>query len=310
MGNPIVTWVPGYSTRQIVEVIEDAGILVDVNIFSVAIDTNGADLSMYASVVDNYTGDPVLYSPADAGNLTAWIPGIARLAGANNSLWRSDITFLNDTNDYMSWQVKYVPENNVGGTPIINENNVEPGHTRYYVDILDFLLPPDTDSKGYLVVTGQDGSTAPHIVAKTYNLAPEGGTFGQNLKVYGESDLIHSGETGYITGVANSPVSDEGFRTNMGVLNTNAAEGATIAIKVLDTEGGVLAYLSEWWLAPGQFLQANLFEALGIGDLDGWASVEISVTSGGPVAAYASEIDNRTQDPILIPAIPMEILVN
>ena len=31
-------------------------------------------------------------------------------------------------------------------------------------------------------------------------------------------------------------------------------------------------------------------------------SVEIEVASGGPVAVYASIIDNRTQDPIMVPA--------
>ena len=32
-------------------------------------------------------------------------------------------------------------------------------------------------------------------------------------------------------------------------------------------------------------------------------SVRIEVLSGGPVAAYASVIDNGTQDPILVPAV-------
>jgi hypothetical protein len=36
-------------------------------------------------------------------------------------------------------------------------------------------------------------------------------------------------------------------------------------------------------------------------------TVEIRVLSGGPVAAYASQIDNRTQDPILIPAIGLDV---
>jgi hypothetical protein len=64
--------------------------------------------------------------------------------------------------------------------------------------------------------------------------------------------------------------------------------------------------LDEFPLSRGQFVQANIFEALGIGDQDMEASVEITVVSGGPVAAYASEIDNHTQDPILVPAMPME----
>jgi hypothetical protein len=32
----------------------------------------------------------------------------------------------------------------------------------------------------------------------------------------------------------------------------------------------------------------------------------VRVVEGGPVAAYASVVDNGTRDPILIPALPVE----
>ncbi len=294
---------PGYSTRQIVEVIEAAGILTDVNIFSIAIDTNGADLTMYASVVDNLTGDPVYVAPAGTEEVTVWIPGIAHLPGANESLWRSDITFLNDTDGAISARVDYVPEVSLGYSPFMIMN-IEPGNALYYVDILGVsMLPPDTDSKGYFVVTSRGDYGVPHMVARTYNLAPDGGTFGQNLKVFGETDLIHEGESGYIPGVGNSPSDDAGFRTNVGVLNTDAAGGATIALTLYDPAGEVIAFLPEYWIPPSKFVQYNIFEALGIGDMEVHASIELHVVSGGPVAVYASEIDNRTQDPILVPAV-------
>ena len=157
------------------------------------------------------------------------------------------------------------------------------------------------------MVKGLGEYTVPTVVARTYNLAPDGGTFGQNLKVFGESDLIHEGGAGFIPGVANSPATDQGFRTNVGVLNTNTQQGATISITVYDTEGAVAAYLPEYWIAPAKFIQQNIFQALGI-DMEMSASIELRVLSGGPVAAYASEIDNRTQDPILVPAVPVELI--
>jgi hypothetical protein len=290
-----------------VEVIEAAGILTDVNIFSVAIDANGADLAMYASVIDNMTGDPVYYSPAGTGNAKVWVPGIAHLAGANASEWRSDVTFLNDTEEPISATVTYVPEVGAGLNPGINLG-IQPGHAEYYVDILGVtLMPAGPDSKGHFVITGH-GSEVPNVVARTYNLAPEGGTFGQNLKVFGDADLIHEGQSGFIPGVANSPEADEGFRTNLGVLNTNTGQSTDIAITLYDIQGQVVVHLPEFSMWPGQFLQQNIFQTLGQGDVEMNGSIEIHVLSGGPVAAYASEIDNRTQDPILIPAVPMELL--
>jgi len=138
---------------------------------------------------------------------------------------------------------------------------------------------------------------------RTYNLAPDGGTFGKNLKVFEEADLIDAGESGFIPGVGNSPSPDVGFRTNLGVLNTDPEHWATISVTVYDTDGGIAASLEEYLVAPGQFKQQNnIFQALGIGE-DIQASIEVRVVAGGPVAVYASEIDNRTQNPILVPAM-------
>jgi hypothetical protein len=56
-------------------------------------------------------------------------------------------------------------------------------------------------------------------------------------------------------------------------------------------------------LEPGQFLQLDPFAALGLSDLDINAAISLRVDAGGAVAAYASVVDNGTQDPILIPAL-------
>jgi hypothetical protein len=306
LGAPINTGVPGYSTTQIVEVAEAAGILTDVNIFSVLIDTGGADLTMYASVVDNFTGDPVLFAPIKGGEQKVWIPGVAHLMGENDSEWRTDITFLNDTDDVISAHVEYVPDEDLGFTPFMTMT-MEPGRANYYVDVLGVtMLPPDTESKGYFIVEGIGGTPVPYIAARTYNIDLDGGTFGQNIKVYGAADLVYEGERSFIPGLSNSSVSTEGFRANLGVLNTDdQPEGTLISITMYDTSGTIVAELIDFWLAPGQFLQANLFDSLGLGDMDMVASVEVDVVFGGPIAVYGSEIDNRTQDPILVPAVPM-----
>ena len=52
--------------------------------------------------------------------------------------------------------------------------------------------------------------------------------------------------------------------------------------------------------------QTNLFDLLELGDYDLCGTARVNVQFGGPVAAYASIIDNRTQDPIIMPAIVAE----
>ncbi len=148
-----------------------------------------------------------------------------------------------------------------------------------------------------------DGSPLPQVVAKTYNVDAHGGTFGQNLKLFAESDLIYSGESGYIAGVSNSSDSGLGFRTNVGVLNTSEDKTAIINIHIYDVDGHRAGGLLGLRVGPGVFVQGNVFDIAFLGNEDMNGSVKIEVLSGGPVAAYASVIDNRTQDPILIPAV-------
>ncbi len=57
-------------------------------------------------------------------------------------------------------------------------------------------------------------------------------------------------------------------------------------------------------MLSGVLRQFDLAKKFGVGDITGTASVKIEVTEGGGVAAYATEIDNRTQDSIYIPAQP------
>ncbi len=94
------------------------------------------------------------------------------------------------------------------------------------------------------------------------------------------------------------PVGDERF--DLVVFNPPWMQGR--AVTLYDTEGDIVASLSEYWIPPAKFVQYNIFQALGI-DLEMHTSIEVHVVSGGPVAGYASEIDNRTQDPILVPAV-------
>ena len=57
-------------------------------------------------------------------------------------------------------------------------------------------------------------------------------------------------------------------------------------------------------LQAGQFVQFDPFTAVGLGsDYSVYGSIEVEVQEGGPVAAYASVVDNGTQDPILIPTL-------
>jgi hypothetical protein len=140
------------------------------------------------------------------------------------------------------------------------------------------------------------------VAARTYNLDLAGGTYGLNLRSFTEDDLLYPGDTGYIVGVSNSADQDLGFRTNLGLLNTDRDRWTGVRLTLLDVSGAAVGEPQELMIAPGVLRQFDLAKFFGVEDVTGSASLRIEVTEGGGVAAYATEIDNRTQDAIFIPA--------
>jgi hypothetical protein len=245
----------------------------------------------------------VYFSPTVGEDTMLWLPGVAHLTGLNDSRWRTDVTFFNAFDVPDTSRLDYYPEDGEDDHFFLEFLGIEPGESFYFVDILDFMLG-DVQSKGYFTLRSLDGNPVPRVAARTYNLDAAGGTFGQNLLAFGENDLIVEGGVAFIPGVANSASASAGFRTNLGVINTDPNSWLSLRVTVYGEDGAVAGQRESWSIEPGQSRQPNLFQLVGLTGVEMEGSVEIEVLSGGPAVIFVSEIDNRTQDPIFIPAIP------
>jgi hypothetical protein len=303
LGDPVYPVVPAFSTRQVLRVAERANVFTDVPSFSARIDTGGAAVAGYASVVDNATGDPVYFSPSEGEDTRLWLPGAAHLTGLNDSQWRTDVTFFNGADQATTSRLDYYPETPSADHYFYEFFGVQPEASFPFKDIVQELVG-DFETKGYFVLRSLDGNPVPRIAARTYNQDVAGGTFGQNLLAFGEEDLVAEGGVAFIPGVANSSSSSAGFRTNLGVINTDPDTWLSLRVTVYAEDGSVAGQRDSWSIEPGQSRQPNLFQLVGLASVEMEGSVKIEVLSGGPAAIYVSEIDNRTQDPIFIPAIP------
>ena len=307
LGQPVVQTIPAMSTIQVNGIAEVAWAGTDLNLFSVRVDTDVDTVLAWASVVDNLTGDPVLYNPMvlESASSTLLVAGVAHLPGANDSQWRSDITFFNSHVRPLDTEVIYVPSEALETGPPLEIDNLQPGNALFFGDILagEFLSEGE-NSKGYFIIDGPGQEPPLQPAARTYNLDPSGGTFGQNLHIFDGTDLLTPGHQAFIPGITLSADETEGFRTNLGLLNIDATNGAEVALTLYDEEGAIAAEISNLWLAAGQLTQFNLASRLGLQGVDLRGTVMIEQLSGLAVAAYASVIDNKTQDPILIPAAP------
>jgi hypothetical protein len=295
--------VRGHSTKQVNAIADWLGLESSPAPFSVRVGVDGYDVQVIATVVDNLTGDSVLYLSSFHDENMIWLVGVAGLAGANDSQWRTDLWLYNPTEDWLAGEVEFV----VGDNPSDSYGFVWPTlsahRTKQYLDIVSDELGLD-EIRGYIVLTGADGGPAPQVAARTYNLdASTSGTYGLNLQAFASDDLLLPGETGYITGVSNSEDKSVGFRTNIGLLNTDRYGWTGLRITLYDIYGAEAAEPFESQIAPGKLWQFDIFKKLGLRDVTMTGSIKVEVTSGGGVAAYATEIDNRTQDSIFIPAL-------
>jgi hypothetical protein len=117
--------------------------------------------------------------------------------------------------------------------------------------------------------------------------------------------MVHIGDRGVLPGVASSPDPTLGFRTNIGVLNASDGETLRLQLVLYAPDGSIAGTRLDFEVAPAVFTQAPLAQLLGLGSEDLAGTLEVRVLSGGPAGVYASIVDNRTQDPILVPATPV-----
>ena len=292
--------VRGLSTKQINEVSKWLGVDDNLAPFTVRAGVEGLEMHVLGTVVDNITGDSVLYLPSFHDEPRIWLVGVAHLEGVNESQWRTDLWLYNPTETWLGGELEYVvgdsPSDVYGFEwPILNNNRI-----KQYIDIVGEELGL-LESRGYIVLTGVD--VAPQVAARTYNLDPSGGTYGLNLQAFGSDDLLEPGETGYIAGISNSEDQNIGFRTNMGFLNTDRYGWTGLRVTMYNLDGTLAAEPYEFDIAPGKLLQFDIFKKLGLRKITMTGSVKIEVLNGGSVASYATEVDNRTQDSIFIPAL-------
>jgi hypothetical protein len=243
---------------------------------------SGQDIYVYGSVIDNATGDPTAI-PMKGGNGAnrQWIAAAAHSDGAHGSVWRTDICLLNRSGDRATAEITFHRDNGdnrslaidlLGGQQIV---------------VGDVVAEIGLAGSGALEITADRAIMAS---SHTYNAGVDG-TFGLFLDGVPMDQTVEAGKTVWLPQLRQ----DEAFRTNIGFLNTGEA-AARLRIMLYDSGGEVLASKSKsldphsWFQLPEPFRRLAGRNDIGAG----YATVE--VVSGGGVIAYASVIDNATND--------------
>jgi CubicO group peptidase (beta-lactamase class C family) len=248
---------------------------------------SGQDIYVYGSVVDNATGDPTAI-PMKGGDAAhrQWIAAAVHGPGVHDSVWRTDLSLLNLTGRPATAEIIFRRSD---GTTAVLPVNVLDGRQ---------ILVDDVVAQLGMVGSGsiEINSDQPLLASsRTFNAGMDG-TFGLFLGGVSAEAAADRGDEVWLPQLRQ----DQAFRTNIGLLNSGAVD-ARVRIFLYDKYGNEL--VSRWrTLLPHAWMQLQepFSRLAGRSDID-VGSAKVEVSSGHGVIAYASVIDNTTNDGTAIP---------
>lgn len=249
--------------------------------------------TLYTSAWSN-TGQTAV-APAVTGE-PVYVPGTAALSGVGGTNWKTDLEVHNPGTTRAEFIVALLRRDQENSNPVTRTFTLEGGRSMRYENALQTMF--SFSGAATLRLTPTSGSIM--VTSRTYNDQPQG-TYGQFTPGFLANRGVAAGTTARLVQLSRSSDSGRGFRTNLGLVNTTAA---TISLEVkLFTGAGTLLGTRTYSLRPYESVQRNdVFNEVGAGNVDdGFATVRCT-TEGGRFLAFASVIDNRSGDPIYVPA--------
>ncbi|HYN02306.1 MAG TPA: hypothetical protein VE359_07665, partial [Vicinamibacteria bacterium] len=294
--------VPALGMIQVTQVVRALGVTDDVSggHLELSTPTAGGAVAAYASVVDNVTNDPRTLLPV-AGIVSRapepdyWIfPASAHFPGAGGAFYTTDLTVGCSGSGGVSgarYVLKFLGNNLDGRTGPEKSFEIGPSLDAEHRDVLSSVFEKTSDY-GAIRMSSSSGSGCLSGLAQT-STSGFGGTLGQSVPAVPASDLIRSGRPASILAVRE----DGAFRTNL--ILTNATDSGLQVDVQLRSEQGVVLATKRYALPPlGMTQVTRVVRDLGVAANVVGARLVLSVLDAtGELAAYASVIDNVTNDP-------------
>jgi hypothetical protein len=234
--------------------------------------------------------------PSAAYSFSRWVPVAAHNGGLNGSAWRTDLGILNPTTSAANVEIDFY-----GGYRGIVSNtiSVAAGAQLMLVDVVGQL---GVSGQGALEILSDQPVT---VTSHTYSRIPSdasclaNGTQGQDYPTLTASGGLAAGQSAYLAGL----VENVSFRSNIGLVNTSL-DSAEVLVELYDATGTLLVqyYVR---LVPGEWEQRTQPFVYWAGQTavdSGYA--RITVESGSGIFAFASVVDNITNDPTTVAMQP------
>ena len=251
-------------------------------------------LHAYASVIDNFSQDPIFVPGADGtGVLVAktTLPAVARVHGFAGTFFKSDVRIWNaSAEDFAQVTARFACFEGGCGEKVFT---VAPRQMLAWDDVVSSLF--DSSSSGGamefvsetpIVVTSR--LYTPTLIEATF------GMFVPGLPPERSSPAV------VLNGLSRSSDLTAGSRVNVGVFNQSEV-AQVVTYRLFDGSGNQIGQASRFF-APREFFQLNdAFASLNVSQSVENAYCLVEGSELLPLFAYAVVIDNRSQDPIFVP---------
>ena len=256
--------------------------------------TAGGAFAAYASAIDNTTNDPRTLLAATASEpLQSWLlPSSAHSSGAGGAFYTTDLLVTNTgaSSAAVTLQVLGHDANGVSG-PALSFANVPAGSSLFLQDVLGSFFGL---SSGYGAIRVTSTVPTLAVTSQTSTPATGGGTYGQSVPGVPASSLLGAGAVRTLVSLRE----DAAFRTNL-ILANGSGVPVTVHGDLISGLGAKLAS-GDWTIPPWTMTQVTrvIHDLMGpAAQLTNGILILSTTTVSGSFAAYASEIDNVTNDP-------------
>jgi PKD repeat protein len=221
----------------------------------------------------------------------ALISVIAQTPGAGGSSWRTELTLFNAGSQAVTPNLIFVP--GAGGQVRTRTIYIAPQQSVTYQNTLLELFGLNNGA-GALGVEADGVIASPdlRVSSRTFTDGANG-TYGQSVGGVTPDDLP---TVVYVTGME----SDSAFRTNVGLVNRTSTPGS-VRLDLFDGTGALVGTTTQQLAANtfGQSPLTVLFPSVASGSYS-TLSMRVTSAAAGAISAYASIVDNRTQDPVYV----------
>jgi len=240
-------------------------------------------------------GATVLGTRACVAGEPLWITAGAHAEGVGGTNWVTDLEIHNPDDTRATVTVSLLPKGINNTYHETEELAVEAGSSRRIADVLYSLF----DFTGAAALRIEARGAAVMVGSRTYNNAPAG-TFGQFVPGVPESQSVSGGSVRLVQ-LSRSANLTSGFRTNIGFTNMDGSK-ISMTVELYDGSGNLLGTTQHNVKPYGQNQITDIFGRVTSGDVANGYAIISSSTPGARFLTYASVVDNRSGDPIYIPA--------